>query len=68
MSRYLRDQSFDTPEGPVTVSGGHVRFSLWDGSRAICALSIPAAEARDLADFLMEELSREPTGRALTNN
>ncbi|MDQ4125348.1 MAG: hypothetical protein M3134_07095 [Actinomycetota bacterium] len=35
--------------------GHHVRFSVWIGDRAHCVVSIPEAEARELAAFLAVE-------------
>jgi hypothetical protein len=55
---YLREQQFEAPEGSVTIPGHHVRFSFWEGAKARCVLSIPEAEARDLARFITEEMSR----------
>ncbi len=62
VSCYLREQTFETPEGSVTIPGRHVRFSVWEKERALCVLSIPEAEARELAGFIAEELSQlQPT-------
>ena len=46
VSCYLKEQSFEAPEGAVSFSGRHVRFSIWDGheSRATCVLSVPETE------------------------
>jgi hypothetical protein len=57
VSCYLKEQTFTTPEGSVVIPGHHVRFSIWSGERALCVLSIPETEARDLARFIDEELS-----------
>jgi hypothetical protein len=55
---YLREQKFDAPEGSVTIPGHHVRFSFWEDAKAKCVLSIPEAEARELAGFIEEEMGR----------
>jgi hypothetical protein len=57
VSSYRQDQRFETSEGPVTVPGHHVRFSIWVGAEALCVISLPESEARDLAEFLFVELS-----------
>jgi hypothetical protein len=56
VSCYLKEQRFDAPEGSVLIPGHHVRFSIWDGERARCVLSIPETEARAMADFIQSEL------------
>lgn len=56
VSCYLREQTFEAPEGSVTIPGHHVRFSFWVDSSAKCVLSIPETEARELAQFISEEL------------
>ena len=58
VSCYLKEQTFEAPEGSVTIPGRHVRFSVWVGERAQCVLSIPETEARELAVFIGEELGR----------
>jgi hypothetical protein len=58
VSCYRRDQTFDLPEGSVTIPGHHVRFSFWVASGAECVISLPEAEGRALADFLIEEMRR----------
>ncbi|MDQ3985136.1 MAG: hypothetical protein M3280_01370 [Actinomycetota bacterium] len=58
VSCYLKEQTFEGPEGAVTIPGNHVRFSLWVGDSARCAMSIPETEARDLAAFIEQELGR----------
>jgi hypothetical protein len=56
VSRYRRDVMFESPEGSVVVPGEHVRFSIWSGERALCVLSLPESEARELVSFLASEL------------
>jgi len=56
VSCYLREQTFEAPEGSVTIPGHHVRFSFWVDSSAKCVLSIPETEAHELARFITEEL------------
>jgi hypothetical protein len=63
VSCYLREQTFEAPEGSVTIPGHHVRFSFWVDSSAKCVLSIPETEAKELARFITEEL-RELNHRA----
>ncbi len=58
VSCYLKEQTFSTPEGSVVIPGHHVRFSIWNGEQAQCVLSIPETEARSLAHFIEEELSK----------
>ncbi len=58
VSCYLKEQSFVGPEGTVTIPGHHVRFSVWVGDEARCVMSVPEAEARELASFIDEELGR----------
>jgi hypothetical protein len=56
VSSYRRDQTFDAPEGSVVIPGHHVRFSVWVGREAVCVISLPEAEARDLLSFLGAEI------------
>lgn len=55
---YLKEQTFHSEEGSVTIPGHHVRFSVWTGDEARCVVSIPETEARDLAGFITSELGR----------
>ena len=57
VSCYRRPQTFESAEGSVTIPGEHVRFSVWVDDRARCVLSIPAAEALELAGFIEDELA-----------
>src|SRR5947199_10788548 len=41
VSRYLEEFEMQAPEGSVLVPSHHVRFSIWVGDEATCALSIP---------------------------
>ena len=56
VSSYRRNRIFTTPEGSVTVPGHHVRFSIWVGNTAVCVLSLPETEAKDLRDYLNHEV------------
>jgi hypothetical protein len=58
VSSYRRDQHIVSPEGSVTIPGHHVRFSVWVGDAAVCALSLPESEARELGEFLIGELAQ----------
>ncbi|MDQ3956485.1 MAG: hypothetical protein M3285_13155 [Actinomycetota bacterium] len=58
VSCYLKEQTFSSPEGSVTIPGHHVRFSVWIDSEARCVMSLPEAEARELARFIQAELGR----------
>ena len=58
VSCYLKEQTFESPEGSVTIPGHHVRFSIWVEDGARCVLSIPESEALELADFIRGELDR----------
>ena len=66
VSCYLKDQVFESEDGSVTIPGHHVRFSVWVGDRAQCALSLPEAEAQGLADFIQAELKRLANGEGST--
>lgn len=68
VSCYLKEQTFEAPEGTVTIPGRHVRFSIWEQSEAQCALSIPETEARALAAFIGDELRRLALPRASTTD
>jgi hypothetical protein len=52
VSRYIDEFEIQTPEGSVRVPNHHVRFSIWQGDAAQCALSLPDDEAESLGDFL----------------
>ena len=67
VSCYLREQTFEAPEGTVTIPGHHVRFSFWVDSSAKCVLSIPETEAKELARFITEELHELNHGPPLKN-
>ena len=56
VSCYLKEQTFTSAEGAVTIPGRHVRFSVWVGDEARCVLSIPETEAVDLARFIAAEM------------
>ncbi len=58
VSCYLKEQEFLGEEGSVTIPGHHVRFSVWVGDEARCVVSVPEAEARELAEFVARELGR----------
>ena len=58
VSCYLRDQVIDSPEGVVRVPGNHVRISLGVDDRAKCVMSLAAGKAREMAAFILRELSR----------
>jgi hypothetical protein len=62
VSRYLEEQTFETPEGSVTIPGHHVRFSMWNDSEARCVLSLPETEARALAEFILDDVSAPRRG------
>lgn len=58
VSCYLKEQTFEAPEGEVRFTGRHVRFSIWDREQAACVLSVPETEARELASFITTEMDR----------
>lgn len=60
VSCYLREQVIETDDGSVVIPGRHVRFSVWAGDSARCVVSLSEAEARELAQFIVEELDRTP--------
>ena len=57
VSCYLKEQSFETEEGSVTIPGHHVRFSVWTDDQAQCVISIPETEAADLVTFITSQLA-----------
>jgi hypothetical protein len=56
VSFYRKEQVFESEEGSVTVPGHHVRFSVWSDNTARCVISLPEAEAVDLARFLSSQI------------
>jgi hypothetical protein len=52
VSRYLHEFDIETQDGSVRIPAHHVRFSIWSGDRALCAVSISDQEAQDLVGFL----------------
>jgi hypothetical protein len=65
VSRYRRDVTIESREGSVVIPGEHVRFSIWSGEKALCVLSLPESEARELVSFLASELgAAEPSSVA----
>lgn len=65
VTRYRSDATLESPEGAVVIPGHHVRFSTWSGNECQCMLSLPESEARELANFVLEELRRPETITAL---
>jgi hypothetical protein len=59
VSRYLEEFEIHSAEGSVRIPDHHVRFSVWDGDRAVAAVSIPDTEAEDLARFLLASFRRD---------
>jgi hypothetical protein len=59
VSRYLEEFEMQAPEGSVRVPSHHVRFSVWVGDQAVCAVSVPDDEAEALARFLQAPVSTE---------
>lgn len=53
VSRYLEEFDIATDEGTARVPSHHVRFSIWVGDQAVCAVSLPDHEAERLAQFLL---------------
>jgi hypothetical protein len=64
VTRYRRDATLESVEGAVVIPGHHVRFSIWSDNECQCVLSLPEAEARELATFVLEELRN---GETITN-
>lgn len=56
VTRYRSDATLESAEGAVVIPGHHVRFSIWSGDQCQCVLSLPESEARELANFVIEEL------------
>jgi hypothetical protein len=57
VSRYLRDEISHRPDGPARITPRHVRLSVWEVDRPVCAVSLPEDEAIRLASFLLEPLN-----------
>ncbi len=53
VTRYLESIEMSTADGTARVPSHHVRFSVWNDDRAVCAVSIPDDEAEALAEFLL---------------
>jgi hypothetical protein len=53
VSRYVESIEVKTDDGTAQVPSHHVRFSIWNDDRAVCAVSIPDDEAESLAEFLL---------------
>jgi hypothetical protein len=68
VSRYIEEFEIQTAEGSVLVPNHHVRFSIWQGDAAQCAVSLPDDEAEAMADFLAAVVTNgDPNGdRAAT--
>jgi hypothetical protein len=69
VSRYLEEHEFRAPEGIVYVHGHHVRLSIWEVDRAVCAVSLSDDEALRLAEFIMStadlpHATRSPSPRS----
>jgi hypothetical protein len=56
VTRYVDEVEFESAEGSVKVPSHHVRFSIWAGDRAVCAVSLPDDEAERLADFVLDRV------------
>jgi len=59
VTRYLEEVTIETDDGSVRVPAHHVRFSIWSGDQARCAISIPDDEAEALAEFLFGSVDQE---------
>lgn len=59
VSRYLHEFDIETEDGSVRIPAHHVRFSIWNEDRALCAVSISDDEASALAIFLATEVAEE---------
>lgn len=56
VSCYLSQQLVEAAEGSVVFTGRHVRFSVWDGEKARCVLSLPENEGIGLARFILQQM------------
>jgi hypothetical protein len=55
-SCYLGEIEVESEGGTVRIPSHHVRFSVWVRDQAVCAISLPDDEARDLARFVLESV------------
>lgn len=62
VSRYVESVEVSTEDGTTRIPSDHVRFSIWHGDRAACALSISDSEAEALAEFLLATVTHEAEG------
>lgn len=60
VTRYLEEVELRSGAGSVRVPSHHVRFSVWDGDRALAAVSISDEEADELAEFLQARIPTAP--------
>ena len=67
VSRYLKEFEIQTEDGSVNIPAHHVRFSIWAGDRALCAVSIPDHEAKTLAGFLAALVGEDSYSDSRTN-
>lgn len=64
VSCYNRDQTIESPEGSVTIPGNHVRVSMWVDNQARCVMSLPESEAREMASFILGQVTVKETAEA----
>lgn len=59
VSCYNEAHTIESPEGSVSMSGSHVRVSMWVDNQARCVMSLPSSEAREMATFILGQVSAE---------
>ncbi len=57
VSCYRKEHRIESQEGSVQMTGNHVRVSMWVENEARCVMSLPESEAREMADFVLEQIS-----------
>jgi hypothetical protein len=55
-SCYLEEFEMESDGATVRIPSHHVRFSIWVNDQAMCAVSLPDDEARELARFVLESV------------
>lgn len=58
-SCYLEEIEVESEGRTVRIPSRHVRFSVWVHDEAVCAMSLPDDEARDLARFVLDSVPDE---------
>lgn len=64
VSCYNRDNTIESNEGSVSIPTNHVRVSMWVDNAARCVMSLPSSEAREMATFILSQVSCREAARA----